>query len=333
MKIIEVVTREQWDSFLSKSKDTCFFHTYIWAKILEKAFDNYKIATRIFLFNDGIEILIPMMKINTDRYGLQKRYESMPFGTYGGFLTKSNTRISPRHICQIIDYFKSIKVKSINFNPNPISNFIMDINGIETTIVYTHMLILEKGFNYIWEQYRHEQRNQIRKARKRGVKVYVKNDEEGFKDFYRIYEVTARRWGKDKPPYPFKLFKNMSEMGESKIKLWLAEVSGNVIAGILNFYYGNQVFNWAAALMKEYGSYCPNNLLHNEAIFNACEEGYLYYNFGASGNLEGVRQFKEGFATEKIDYSIYRYNNRDILSKLYHKNIDIFKKIKERIVK
>ena len=58
--------------------------------------------------------------------------------------------------------------------------------------------------------------------------------------------------------------------------------------------------------LKEYETYGSINLLFRNAIEQACDEGYKCYNLGLSGNLDGVRKFKESFGAEKIDVNRYR---------------------------
>lgn len=64
-----------------------------------------------------------------------------------------------------------------------------------------------------------------------------------------------------------------------------------------------------SAFLKEYQAYMPTNLLIKDSIEQACNEGYKYYNFGASGDLgkggQGVRKFKESFGSETAETKCY----------------------------
>ncbi len=329
MKVVKDISVEKWDEILSKSQHSTFFQTYLWVRILEESYKNYKTATRLFIFEDGLELLVPCMEIKLDVYGLRKKYESMAFGTYGGFICNNRT-VTALHINQIIRNFKTSKMVSISFNLNPLSNTSIKypLEG-SVTPTYTHVLSLEKGFDFIWQtKFRSKVRNRSRKAEKNGVEVYTDNSAEGFKEYYTIYATSSKRWGKDKPDYPLKLFETINELGNRHVKLWMAKVHSKVIAGALNFYYGDNISYWSGAMLKEYSAYCPNDLLFKTAVLDGCREGYLYFNFGASGDLDGVRKFKESFGANKVDYNIYHHDNKDISCKLYQKGLGICKRIR-----
>jgi len=328
MEVVKNVSFEKWNEILSGSRRRTFFQTHLWAKVLDETYDNYRVATRLFTFDDGLEVLVPCMEIRLDGHGLRRKYESMPLGTYGGLICGGGM-VTDLHVKRIIRHFETTCVTSICFNPDPLSDPATGYpSGGAVTPTYTHILPLEKGFDHIWQnEFSSKVRNQVRKAEKSGVEIYVDSSMEGFKRYYAIYTESSKRWGKDKPDYPFKLFEALSRVDHRYVRLWMARAEGEVIAGALNFYYGDNVFYWGGAMLKEYSKYCPNNLLLKTAILDACREGYRYYNFGASGSLEGVRKFKESFGAKRVDYNVYCYSNRSLSHKLYRKSLGIVRSL------
>jgi lipid II:glycine glycyltransferase (peptidoglycan interpeptide bridge formation enzyme) len=118
--------------------------------------------------------------------------------------------------------------------------------------------------------------------------------------YYSVYEDAHRRWGdRATSHYDFELFKNIFEMKSPNIKLWLAKAEQRIIAGALVMYWNRHVVWWHGASLEEYFHYCAANLLNVEIIKNACERGYLYYDFNPSGGHEGVASFKQSFGAER----------------------------------
>ncbi|MGZ7136258.1 MAG: GNAT family N-acetyltransferase, partial [Methanobacterium sp.] len=172
---------------------------------------------------------------------------------------------------------------------------------------YTHILNIEgKTFEDIWKNYKSKTRTHIRKAKKSGVETRDANSMDDFKTFYDIYAQVTRNWGYKTPPIPFKLFENLYKYGSDHIKVSLATKDDKIIAGLLSLTYSKTVYLYMSSFLPEYGRFNPARLLDSEMIEQACIEGYKYVNFGPSGNLKHIKQYKEGFGTEKIEINKYK---------------------------
>ena len=301
------VSRQKWNEIIRNSEYGYFFHTPIWAKILEETY-GYRIATRLYEI-EGIEVLIPMMEVK--KYGF-RYYHSMPFG-YGGIFPVSDI---PSEILQEISK-DVVGGRHLIFELSlpPFFKFpIQEDSGtrqIDSEWNYTHVLSLEKGFDYLWKnKFKRANRTAIRKAKKNGIEVLNENSLQNFREFYELYDESSKRWGYKEPPHPLELYENMCRYGLSHVQLRLAVKDDNVIAGLVTFYYGKNIFAWASAYLMEYGIYRPTNLLFKDSIEQACNEGYKCYNFGASGALGGVRRFKENFGAERVELRKYRMLSR-----------------------
>jgi lipid II:glycine glycyltransferase (peptidoglycan interpeptide bridge formation enzyme) len=94
-----------------------------------------------------------------------------------------------------------------------------------------------------------------------------------------------------------------------KVKYYLAKYGERYISGAIILYGKRNCFYWSGAMLEEYRRYCPNNLLLKCAIEDACNNGYHYFNMGASIGLPGVQRFKESFGAEKLDYKYFVYES------------------------
>ena len=146
----------------------------------------------------------------------------------------------------------------------------------------------------------------MKKAEKNNIEIIKKNTLQNFKEYYKLYVESSKSWGYKKPSLPFKFFESLHKFCYDNIQLRLAVKDGEAIAARLNYCYGSNVFCGGNVSLRDYRKYYPNNLLHKIAIEDACEAGFKHYNFGASGNLEGVRKFKESFGAERVELKKYK---------------------------
>lgn len=294
---IKSPSREEWVDILNKCPDATFFATPEWLDVVEKTF-GYKTATKLFVFEDGQRVLVPLSVIGRSYY-VFKQYISVPFHNYGGFF--SDKEISEDKVKRIVKALKGITTLSVILCPHPFSKvkYPEEYKGDRYS---THILDLSIGFDAIWQQY--EDRDQTRKARKEGVTIRLGETMDDFKIYYEMYFASTKRWGLKKTQ-PFKLYENLCKIARDKIKLWLASYNEKDIAGIILGYFNEIVVYWGGSFFFEYGKLRPNNFLMIEAIRDACEKGCKYFDFLPSAGLEGVERFKENFGAEKYEYYTY----------------------------
>jgi hypothetical protein len=324
---VKSVTFSEWQQFVEGLSNYTFFHLPIWAQLYEKIYPNCRIATKMFIFDDGVQVLVPLVEKNS-KFGF-KSYASLPEGAYGGFVW--NTKPSEQQLQRILSHLLSMKTLRLTIYPNPLEweemQFLEKV-GFENANGYAHILTLDGDYEYIWKnRITSKNRNQTRKAIKSGLVIRRGNDINDIKSYYALYLASAERWNaKADEIRPLELYKELFELGRDNVRLYIASKDGVDIAVTISLYDANTVYYWGGAILKEYGQYCPNNLLHNEVIKDACESGYKYYNMLSSGGLSGVEKFKESFGTERINYKYFVYENP--LLKVYRK-INLTLRLKE----
>lgn len=303
----ENIFEQKWNDIINSSENSYFFHTPAWANILKETY-GYKIATRLYEVDDN-DILLPMMEGNKYGFGY---YYSMP-ESYGGIFStydlSSNILyeilgkiVDNRHILfeLALPPFCGLSIKDDSF-----------IKQVKSEWNYTHILFLKNGFDYLWNnRFNKKNRNAIRKAEQNNVDILDGNSLQHFREYYKLYTESSKKWGYKNPPHPLKLYENMYKFGASNIQLRLAVKDDKTIGGVVSFYFNKTVFFWGSTVLQDYQMYRPVNLLLKDSIEYACNEGYENYNLGASGNLEGVRKFKESFGPEMVNLGRYRILSR-----------------------
>lgn len=299
-QIITPVSPEKWDDIVKNTPGGTFFHTYTWAKILSESY-GYEIATKLFIFSDGTNVLFPLMRTFT-KLGIFRQFESMPFSTYGGPLPAD---IGDEKLAQILAPFGTRD--SLTMIPSPLFSR-KHWTGLDHAEFSTHILPLGNGFDTIWNvKFSGKVRNQCRKAEKEGYQISVDNSLEAFRWFGNTYQKGAVARGEI--TYSFTLYEAMSKNAGERIKLWCAKKDEKLVGCLPALYGPRDVFYWSVAIDPEHIKFNLNNLLLKVAIEDACNRGYEYFNFGASFSdgreLESVAKYKASFGTDRIEYSIY----------------------------
>ena len=292
----------EWDAIWRDCGYATYFHSREWAEIWS---DYSQGKTRpnplLVLFTDGKKALLPL-SCAPWLGGSGKSFVSSPDGTYGGWIAVDP--LSKEHAILMTE-FMTTELGHLFWYLNPFDSLVAatvvdaDTHGDET-----HMINLEGGFDAVYGGWKHQCRNSERKARRFGILVKIAQPEEDWREYYRVYEDSLRRWGDQAlgQGYGWALFHAIFDRQTDHVKLWLATVRDKlVIAGVLVFYAKAHVLAWHAAALGDYFALRPYNRLYYEIMRHACEEGCRWFDFGPSGGLEGVRRFKESFGAKPLD--------------------------------
>ncbi|MEN8154147.1 MAG: GNAT family N-acetyltransferase [Acidobacteriota bacterium] len=315
-KIIKVInpTIKEWDEIWNECKYATFFHSREWAELWYQ-YSNKKLIPdpKILLFNDNVKILLPFT-YRTHFHRLIKEYVSSPAGTYGSWI--SSDRILPEHSELTEKYIKK-KIKNISLRINPYNKHISELIINQSRYDFTQAINLTIGFASVRENLKKKYPSSIRKvnqAIKGGVSIRQGVSLEDWENYFDLYSRSLERWGnKVSSSYGWQLFYNMYLSESSNIKLWLSEYDSRIIAGGIFFYSRCHVIYWHGATNEKYFKLRPVNLLMQETIRNACENGYHWFDFNPSGGHEGVVNFKNTFNPEKLKCPVVK--TRSIMRK------------------
>jgi FemAB-related protein (PEP-CTERM system-associated) len=154
----------------------------------------------------------------------------------------------------------------------------------------TLVLELEADPDRLWGRLNGKVRNQVRKALTSGLAASWSGIE-GLDAFYDVFAVNMRDLGS--PVHGRGFFAAILEEFAGSAGLVLVRRDGLPIGGGLCLFFRDRVvMPWASSL-REYHSFCPNNLLYWEVIRRACEKGYRQFDFGRSSPGSGTYRFKQ----------------------------------------
>lgn len=283
-----------------------FFHSPTWTKVLEKTHPQYSNATMGFTFSTGNRAILPLVAEQSKGILFKKvKHKSMSPGVYGGVLAER--RLTSEESGAIIEYLISTDISDLKVVENPLERYQFPKSFFAKSL-FTQILPLDADFEQLRIRFSRGQKSNIKQAQKKGVTIRPASSLEDYERYYHIYQKTLKRWGERAGTiYPWELFLNLFETRDPGIKLWLAEKSGKIIAGVLALYCNYTILYWHGCSLQEYLDHYPNNLLHMEIIKDGCVRGYKVYDLNPSSGHEGVVKFKESFSAKRVDFKAYHW--------------------------
>ena len=300
MKILDWPEIPFWEDLARKDRRSTFYHTPLWHDIVVKAFKRYRNVTKGFVFGDGTKAVLPLVQVKPG--GLLRgasRLKSSICGGYGGVI--SEKLLSEEQQKQIFSFVTSLKA-SIAIECNPFAEYTLPDYFFRKRD-FVHLISLEKGEDSIYKEFSRGAKRSLNRAHEKGVVVRRIEREDELQSYFEVYRSVLKRWGDaTRVTFPEKLFVTLLNNAGDAAKIWVAEKEEKVIGVLTLVYWNGMVHGFHAAALKEYFDCCPNNILHMEAIRDAIGHNYRYYDFGASGGMEGVIQFKESMGAKRREY-------------------------------
>jgi len=302
VKDTNLATSVEWDRIWHECGYATYFHSREWAETW-RDYTHGKMCPepKLIAFNDGVRALLPLSCERIFK-GLAKRYVSSPAGTFGGWISTDN--LSRAHVCRLTDILMSYS--NIVWRINPYNNLTSEINIAGMKADGTRVIDLELGFDGVVKNWSKGHYAAVTQARKAGVVVRLAETLQDWHLYYDAYIDSIRRWGSSASSrYTLDLFDLLFNRHSPYVKLWLAMYEDKVISGALCFYSRKHVVYWHGATIEKYFSFRPTNLLMYEAILDACNRGYRWFDFNPSGGHEGAEAFKKSFGCEVKACGVY----------------------------
>ncbi len=295
---------QDWDHIWQECAYSTYFHSREWAEIWS-VYTRGKIRPRPLMvaFSDGIKALLPV-SLEVSRTGLARRYLSSPAATFGGWI--STDQLGVEHAVLLTDYLTR-GLGSLLWRVNPYDQLVAKTGKTATQDDETHACNLGIGFDAVYKRWARGARSSVRKALKEGVTVKQARTLEDWRAYYRAYEDSLRRWGPaTSSRYSWEIFNEMFRLNSPHIKLWLAVYRELVVAGALCFYAPRYVVYWHGAALEKYFHLRAANLVMYEAVKDACEQGFSWFDLNPSGGHEGVKAFKKRLGPQALPCPVIR---------------------------
>jgi hypothetical protein len=290
---------DEWNDYASSHVYSTVYHLTEWSTVLEKSFG----YTPFHLFSknkDGkLSGVLPL--VLTKSFGTRNHLVSLPFSHMGGPIADSEIALldlqeKAKNICDLLKC-KYVEIKTMNNLQDSNIDSLWINNGFEINKQFSTYLLDLSIPEKVWKKLDPKSvRWAIGKARKDGVIVKKSNSVIDINHFYHLNLKTKKRIGV--PGHPKCLFTNMFNILGDKCTLYLAELNGEIIAGIITIKFKDTVLYAYGASDDKYRTHQPNSLLVWTAIEESCNEGYRYFDFGRTSPAEqNVTSFKKHWGT------------------------------------
>jgi len=288
----------EWDDAWCNCPYSTYFHGREWAEIWADYSHGRIVPDPLGVtLSDGTRIVLPFSKEKIFR-GFARRHISSPAGTFGGWL--ANVSLDEQQQTLLMRLITK-RYPDLIWRFNPYEK-VLHPGGLGCmTEGETHALELSIGFEEIYRGWTKGHASAARKARKAGVEISIAETSDDWKSYFGVYEDSLIRWGENTTStYSWHLFDTILQRASPNVRLWLARHDGLVIAGALCFYSPTHVVYWHGAALSSHFELRPVNLLIYEAIRDAAERGFRWFDFNPSGALEGVKAFKRSFGAAPL---------------------------------
>lgn len=306
MKISNEVPYTKWRDYVQAHHFGTFFHLPEWKEIIEDSFGHKPVYIFALDIENNILGILPLFQIRSLLTG--NRLVSLPFA-FGGPIANSDEIVN--HLIEEgVNQCEKLKCKYLELRTDNQNNI-----KLKTSDYFSNFLLLLKEPKELWKNLDPKSvRWAITKAVKEGVVTKLSSNFEDLQYFYEINQRTKKNLGV--PGHPLIFFKNIFMQAGQFVKLYIAELKGKRIAGIICLSYKDTVYYAYAASEEKYLKYHPNNLLVWRAIEDSYNAGYHYFDFGkTSPDNKGLVSFKKHWGTiEKKLYYYYYPNVPKLLS-------------------
>jgi FemAB-related protein (PEP-CTERM system-associated) len=284
----------EWDRFVTNSRSGTFFHLSGWHSLVERALGHkcfYLTARR----EDGISGVFPISWVRNKLFG--SCLVSSPLAVYGGICADDkNSYFSLLRAGS--DLANRLGVKYLEMR-NRTELFPTSLPGRDLYVTFTQDL--SPGADKLLQGLPRDTRYAVRKSLKAGLGW---SDDLSLGEFYDIYARNVHRLGT--PVFSKSVFTDLLTQFPKQCKLFGVRKGKKAIAGVMCFYFRDQVIPYYGGSLQEYFKDAPNNFMYWSLMSQSCAEGLRYFDFGRSKRGTGAFKFKSSWSMKMTELP-YRY--------------------------
>lgn len=272
----------EWDTFVDASQFASGYLGYAWRGILEKSFGHrsYYLAARE---GGALSGVLPLVHMKSLLFG--NFLVSLPFVTYGGVLSRSETAIRAL-LDAAEDLRRRLGARHVELRHTGECALELPVRRHKVAMVLT----LSDNEERMWGSIGVKVRNQVRKAQRSGLEA-VWGGTELLDDFYTVFVRNMRDLGT--PVYARDFFTAVLDGLPLQTSIISIRKDGRpAAAGLLYWHGGTLEIPWASSI-RDYNTLCPNNLMYWETIRHGMSLGLKRFDLGRSTPGAGTFKFKE----------------------------------------
>ena len=286
--------RVAWDAFIGEQDSGTFFHLSGWKDVLERAF-GHQCHFLLYESHQRIKGVLPLAQVKSHIFG--NFLVSLPFCVYGGVVTSDPVADQALHkaACDLAetmscDYLELRNIQS----KRP--------EWPSKDLYVTFRKDLADNDEENLKRIPKKQRAVVRKGIKSQLDFQLTND---LSAVYDVYSSSVRNLGT--PVFSRKYFKVLQEVFPENSDALLITKDGETVAGVLSFYYKNEVLPYYGGGTAAARGLKANDYLYWELMRHAVRRGCTRFDFGRSKRDTGAFRFKThwGFEPEPLSYEYH----------------------------
>jgi FemAB-related protein (PEP-CTERM system-associated) len=303
----------RWDEYVFAHPAGTFFHDWQWREIISASF-GYESFYLYAEDRDKIQGILPLFLVRSLLFG--RSLVAIPLAVYGGVLA-TNRSAEAVLLEKAMGLGKQLKAKYLELRGNP---YLQKEASTEAANLACSARQKDLYVTFVGEidpldevnlsRIPRKQRRMVRQGEKHGLQFVLDNSR--LREFYQVYAESVRNLGT--PVYGYPYFEKIVKSFADRCKIFLVEHQGKVIAGVLVFFYKDQVMPYYGGALKEYFPLAPNDFMYWELMRYGAANGYKIFDFGRSKRGTGSFDFKRhwGFEPHPLAYFYYPMKGQPI---------------------
>lgn len=286
----------EWDAYVATTPKASFFHRAGWRTVLEQAFGHtaYYLYTRAGA-GGPINGILPLVQMKSLLFG--NHLVSTPFCVYGGIVAENTEAAAALReaACELASTLKVAALELRNDRPS-------GSDWPTKTLYYTFRREIFADHDANMQAIPNKRRAMIRK----GIKAGLQGEEDrDWRRFYAAYAESVRNLGT--PVFSARYFQLLRDVFEDDCRILMITHQGQDVAGVLSFYYKDQVLPYYAGSFDSAKHLKAHDFMYWELMSRACDEGLKVFDFGRSKADTGPYLFKRGwgFEPEPLHYEYF----------------------------
>lgn len=293
IRTLDPLTDPAWRDIVARDPRATAFHTPEWMDALRRT---YGFAPIVYATSgDELRSAIPFCLITSWLTG--RRLVSLPFSDHCEPLVEDQSQLAA--ILDDVTFDAGINAwRYVQIRPRAVGGTMAGFERDESN--YFYAIDLQPDLDVIFKGIKRDNREDIRKADRRGLEHVVGRDDTFVRAYFRLHAMTRSTQGV--PPQPYAWFQNLAHCMDEMLEVHLLLQDDVPIAGLVAIHFREQ-------LMVKYTASDPvrdrqgmGKSLLWKTIVRAKERGATTLDWGrCEPEHRGLAQFKERFGAVRSD--------------------------------
>ena len=292
--LLDEHSADKWNEYVKNSTDATFFHLADWKHVLEDSLGHK--AYFIYAYDDdGIKGVLPLIYIKSFVFG--NSLSSLGFCENAG-IACDNLAVEDVLFQRASELANDIGVSVVEFRNRRRMDRDLPCKDLYVNFRKEIHATTDENMKAIPRK----QRAMVRKGIGKGL---ISEETTDWLRLYRVYAESVRNLGT--PVFPKSLFRSIFDTFGNDCRVLMITHEGRDIAGVMSFYFKDQVLPYYAGSIKIARQLYANDFMYWELMRRSCEEGVQVFDYGRSKVDTGSYKFKKnwGFEPEPLYYEYY----------------------------